>query len=93
MGIYRGGHGILINLLQAAWGLEVNGDCFNGFKIGGKPPDNKKLLGPFLMLMRQKSQWRMPQWIHDVGALEMQEDIFAPCKQRAEETLNGFERF
>ena len=80
-------------LLRAAWGLEVHSDCPEGLKIDGKPADNKKLLGSFLMLMRQKSQWRMPHWTHEVGAVRMQEDLFAPCKQRAMETLTGFEPF
>ena len=43
--------------------------------------------------MRQKSQWRMPHWTHEVGAVRMQEDLFAPCKQRAMETLIGFKPF
>ena len=46
-----------------------------------------------MMLMRQKSQRRMPHWTHEVGAVRMQEDLFAPCKQRAMETLSGFEPF
>ena len=45
------------------------------------------------MLMRQKSQWRMPHWTHEFGAVRMQEDLFAPCHQRATETMNGFEPF
>ena len=83
----------LISLLRAAWGLEVTGDCPEGLKFDGQPADNKKLLGSFLMLMRQKSQWRMPHWTHEEGAVRMQEDMFAPCKQRAMETMNGFEPF
>ena len=83
----------LICLLRAAWGLEVNSDCPECLKIDGEPVDNKKLLGSFLMLMRQKSQWRMPHWTHEVGAVRLQEDLFAPSKQRAMETLNGFEPF
>ena len=83
----------LICLLRAAWGLEVHNDCPEGLKIDGQPADNKKHLGSFLMLMRQKSQWRMPHVTHEVGAVRMQEDLFAPSKQRAMETLNGFEPF
>ena len=83
----------MICLLRAAWGLETDSDCPEGLKIDGQPPENKKLLGSFLMLMRQKSQWRMPHWTHEVGAVRMQEDLYAPCKQRAMETLSGFEPF
>ena len=54
---------------------------------------NAKLLGSFLMLMRQKSQWRMPHWTHESGAVKMQEDLFGPCRQRAVETHDGFEPF
>ena len=70
----------LNSLLRAAWGLEVNGDCPEGLKIDGQPADNKKLLVSFSMLMRQKSQWRMPHWPHEVGAVRMQEDLFAPLQ-------------
>ena len=62
-------------------------------KIDGQPADNKKLLGSFLMLMRQKPQWPMPHWTHEVGAVRMQEDLFGPCKQRAMETRSGFKPF
>jgi len=70
----------LICLLRAAWGMEINNDCPEELKIDGQPADNKKLLGSFLMLMRQKSQWRMPHWTHEVGAVRMQEDLFAPLQ-------------
>ena len=46
-----------------------------------------------MMLMRQKSQWRMPHWTHELGAVKMQEDLFGPCRQRAMETLPVFEPF
>ena len=51
----EGSTAFLICLLRAAWSLEVNGDCPEGLKVDGQPPDNKKLLGSFLMLMRQMS--------------------------------------
>ena len=89
----EGSTAFLSSLLRAAWGLEVNGDCPEGLNIGGQPADHKKLLGSFLMLMRQKSQCRMPHWTHEVGAVRMQEDLFGPCKQRAMETLSGFKPF
>ena len=46
-----------------------------------------------MMLMRQKSQWRMPHWTHEPGVVKMQEDVFGPCRQRALETHEGFEPF
>ena len=70
----------MICLLQAALGLEVNGDCPDGLKVDGKPADQKKLLGSFLMRMRQKSQWRMPHWTHGAGAVKLQDDLFAPLQ-------------
>ena len=88
-----GSTAFLICLLQAAWGLEVNGDCPECLKFDGQPADSKQLLGSFLMLMRQTSQMRMPHWTHEFGTVRMQEDLFAPCKQRATETMNGFEPF
>ena len=68
----------LISLLRAAWGLEVNSVCPECLKINEEPADNKKLLGSFLMLMRQKSQWRMPHWTHVESAVKMQYDLFGP---------------
>ena len=83
----------MICLLQAAWGLEVNGDCPECLKFDGQPADNKKLLGSFLMLMRQKSQWRMPHQTHEEGAIQRQHDMYEPCRQRVTETMNGFTPF
>ena len=89
----EGSQAFLISLLRAAWGLEVNSVCPECLKINEEPADNKKLLGSFLMLMRQKSQWRMPHWTHEPGAVKMQEDVFGPCRQRALETHEKFEPF
>ena len=71
----------------------MNSVCPECLKINEEPADNKKLLGSFLMLMRQKSQWRMPHWTHESGVVKMQEDLFGPCRQRALETHDGFEPF
>ena len=89
----EGSQAFLISLLRAAWGLEVNSVCPECLKINEEPADNKKLLGSFLMLMRQKSQWRMPHWTHEPGVVKMQEDVFGPCRQRALETHEKFEPF
>ena len=56
----EGSQAFLISLLRAAWGLEINSDCPEELKVNGKLLGSAKLWGSCLMLMRQKSQWRMP---------------------------------
>ena len=61
--------------------------------LNGQPPDNKQLLGSFLMLTRQKSQWRMPHQTHEEGAIQRQDDMYEPCRQRVMETMSCFKPF
>ena len=85
---------LLIRFQRAAWGMgPLSTDCPEGLQIDGAPASNYKLLGSWLMLMRQKSQGRMPHWTHEEGALKSQEDLFVPCRQRAVQTKEVFEPF
>ena len=89
----EGATSFLNRLVRAAWGLEMNDTCPAELLTDGQPPANKQILGWFLMITRQKSQWRMPHHTHEEGAIQRQHDMYKPCRHRVLETMYGFKPF